>query len=272
MSAGGPAFTFSFTATPGVTYISGMQTAARDLATFTLIALLSGNCAGGGAAHRPVALHTGYAYAFLATKAERLQDEDYYKAQRKWAKARKHYVRAYEQGVARLERRHPGFAAALEASPGKAVEQTVTGDVPLLYWTAAALGAAIGTSKDKPEWVIRLPQVGTLAHRVTELQPGYSGGAAYQLLMIYEASRPAMMGGSVKLAKHYYDQALNISGDQNAGLFVAYGESISVQEQDRETFIEMMNRALAIKGGGAVNRVARKRAKWLLGRIDDLFL
>lgn len=249
-----------------------MQKRARGFATITLLALLSGNCASGSADHRSVALHTGYAYAFIATKAERLQDTDYYKAQRKWAKARKHYVQAYYQGVAGLERRHPGFAAALEATPGKAVQQTTAKDVPLLYWTAAALGSAIGTSKDKTEWVLRLPQVGTLAYRVTELQPGYSDGAAYQLLMIYEASRPAMMGGSVKLAKHYYNETLKISGDQNAGLFVAYGESISVQEQDRETFIEMMNRALAIKGGGAVNRIARKRAKWLLGRIDDLFL
>ena len=53
---------------------------------------------------------------------------------------------------------------------------------------------------------------------------------------------------------------------------MAYGESISVQEQDRETFIAMMNRALGVKGGGALNRISRKRARWLLGRIDELFI
>ena len=249
-----------------------MQYASKDLLTFALVALLGSSCASSGNAHRSAAMHTGYAYAFVATKAERLQDGNYYKAQRKWAQARKHYVRGYENGLAGLERRYPGFAAALKENPGQAVAQTNSDDVPLLYWTAASLGAAIGTSKDKPEWIIRLPQVGTLAFRVTELQPDYSGGAAFQLLMIYEASRPAMMGGSITLAKHYYEKALQYSGDQNAGLFVAYGETISVQEQDRETFIAMMNRALGIKGGGALNRIARKRAKWLLGRIDDLFI
>ncbi|MFB0517634.1 MAG: TRAP transporter TatT component family protein, partial [Candidatus Neomarinimicrobiota bacterium] len=134
------------------------------------------------------------------------------------------------------------------------------------------LGSAIGLSKDKPEMLIRLPQVGALAHRVTELQPDYLEGAAYELLMVYEASRPAMMGGSLALAKHYYEQALSYSQGKSASLFVSYGEHICVQEQDREQFKAMMNRALAVKAGGITNRLAKRRARWLLKRIDDLFL
>ena len=120
--------------------------------------------------------------------------------------------------------------------------------------------------------LIRLPQVGALAHRVTELQPDYMDGAAYELLMTYEASRPAMMGGSLTLAKHYYEVALSYSQGRSAGLFVSYGESICVQEQDRKGFVAMMERARAVKAGGVMNRMARKRARWLLKRIDDLFI
>ena len=77
---------------------------------------------------------------------------------------------------------------------------------------------------------------------------------------------------SIKLAKHYYEQALSYSKGESAGLFVSYGEAICVQEQDREQFKVMMNKALSVKTGGVMNRMAKRRARWLLKRIDDLFL
>ena len=229
-------------------------------------------CIGPGAAQRSVAIHTGYGYAFLASKADRIEDEDLQKARKLYGRANRHYTKAYRTGLKRLEKRHPGFREILAQNPGEAVALTTLADVPLLYWTAASLGAAIGLSKDQPGMLIRLPQVGVLAFRVTELQPDYSQGAAYELLMIYEASRPAMMGGSIALARHYYEQALTHSRGSSASLFVSFGENICVQEQDRDTFVAMMERALAVKAGGAANRLARKRARWLLTRIDDLFL
>ncbi len=241
--------------------------------TLLLIAaiLLSG-CAGPNAARRQSAFHTGYAYAFLSAKADRLVDENYFKAQQKYEKARAHYIKGWERGMAGLEANHPGFGEALKKNPGDAIMMTDVGDLDLLYWTAASLGASIGLSIDKPDMLIRLPQVGIMAYRISELQPDYNNGAAWELLMAYEAGRPAMMGGSIKLAQHYYEEALKHSKGQSAGLFVSYGESICVQQQDKATFEEMINRALAVKGGGIINRMARSRAKWLLSRMDDLFL
>lgn len=237
-----------------------------------IAAILLSSCAGPNAARRQSAFHTAYAYAFLSAKADRLVDDDYFKAQKKYAKARAHYIKGWNRGMAGLEANHPGFGEALKKNPGDAIMVTGAADIDLLYWTAASLGASIGLSLDKPEMLIRLPQVGIMAYRISELQPDYNNGAAWELLMAYEASRPAMMGGSIKLAQHYYEEALKYSKGQSAGLFVSYGESICVQQQDIATFKEMMNRALTVKGGGIVNRMARKRAKWLLTRLDDLFL
>lgn len=236
------------------------------------LALLATGCAGPRTAHRPTALRISYAYAFLALRAERVQGEDLQRARALRKRAGRHYMRALEQGLARLERRHPGFTAQLSRNPGEAVAVTTLVDVPLLYWTGAALGTAISVFKDRPEMLIRLPEIGALAFRVTELQPGYLDGAAYELLMLYEAGRPAMMGGSLALAKHYYERALTYSQGNSVSLFVGYGESISVQEQDRETFVRMLERALEVKAGGVANRLARRRARWLLQRADDLFI
>ncbi|MCH7729847.1 MAG: hypothetical protein IH991_25760, partial [Planctomycetes bacterium] len=36
--------------------------------------------------------------------------------------------------------------------------------------------------------------------------------------------------------------------------------------------VQMLERALAVKAGGAANRLARRRARWLLQRVDDLFI
>ncbi len=229
-------------------------------------------CAGPGTAHRKSAVHTGYAYAFLSQKADRLQDENLSKARKKYSKALGHYSKAYQSGLKNLEKRHPGFTKLLAENPGAAVALTDISDANLLYWTAASLGSAIGLSKERPDMLIRLPQVGALAFRVTQLDPAYRNGAAFALLMVYEASRPSMMGGSVKLAKHYYEQALEYSAGNDASLFVSYAEVICVQEQERDAFQENLNRALELKQGGMVNKIARRRAKWLLGRIDYLFL
>ncbi len=248
----------------------------RSLLQFSRVLLISvmllNGCAGTRGSHRKAALHTGYAYACLSNRADKFRDKDFRKARKIDARARKHYIKAFQHGLKKFDRRYPGFSDTLAANPGRAMSWTSRGDVPLLYWTGAALGAAIGLSKDRPAMLIRLPQVGAMAFRVTELWPDYKEGAAFQLLMIYEASRSGLLGGSISLAKHYYEQALSFSKGRNASLFVSYAESICVQEQDRAEFVSMLEKALAIKEGGVENRLARKRARWLLGRADDLFL
>lgn len=249
---------------------------ARQLTHITsvvpLVLMLAMGCAGPSAAHRPTAVHTGYAYAFLSRPADRVQDKNLQRARKMRGKAREHYMKAWKAGMAALEARHPGFGDALMKNPGDAITVTTMEDINLLYWTAASLGSAIGLSKDNPEMLIRLAQLNTLAYRVVELDSTYNNGGGYELMMVIEAGRPAMMGGSVALAKHYYEQSLAISNGKSAGAFVSYGEAICVQEQDRETFTEMMERALAVKGGGIMNRMAKRRAKWLLSKVDDLFL
>ncbi|UCD37667.1 MAG: hypothetical protein JSW54_12730 [Fidelibacterota bacterium] len=242
------------------------------LFSFLAVIVLATGCAGPQAAHRKTAVHTGYAYAFISKRAARVQEKNLQRSRKMYGRARQHYVKAFEAGLAQLEARHPGFEETLMTNPGEAIAMTAVEDAPLLYWTAAALGSAIGLSKDRPDMLIRTGQIGTLAHRVTELQPDYMDGAAFELLMIYEASRPGMMGGSITLAKHYYEQALSYSKGHSAGLYVSYGEAICVQEQDREQFKAMLEKALSVKAGGVMNRMSKRRAKWLLKRIDDLFL
>ena len=61
-----------------------------------------------------------------------------------------------------------------------------------------------------------------------------------------------------------------------ASPFVALAEAVSVQRQDRAEFTGLLARALAVDPDlhtewRLANLLAQRRARWLLGRADDLF-
>jgi predicted anti-sigma-YlaC factor YlaD len=70
---------------------------------------------------------------------------------------------------------------------------------------------------------------------------------------------------------------LEVSEGKRASLFVAYAESVTVPKQDRDGFRASLEKALAIDADRfpeirLPNLVAQRRARWLLGRIDELIL
>jgi len=58
---------------------------------------------------------------------------------------------------------------------------------------------------------------------------------------------------------------------------VSLAEAVPLPAQDKKEFVALLNRALAIEPGARAdatleNLVMQRRARWLLGRLDDLFL
>ncbi len=56
-----------------------------------------------------------------------------------------------------------------------------------------------------------------------------------------------------------------------------FAESVAVQRQDVDAFRELLERALAIDPDAQperrlINLIMQERARWLLGRVDELFL
>jgi len=81
----------------------------------------------------------------------------------------------------------------------------------------------------------------------------------------------------VPLLRGHFERARELSGDSRASLFVTWAESVSVPTQNAVEFREMLQRALSIDPDEheeirLMNLVSQRRARWLLGRIDDLFL
>lgn len=219
---------------------------------------------------------TQYAYAFVQGEAAYVEAEDFARAQEMRDRALNLYLRARGYGLRGLELRHRGIATALPVKPDSVVAKVAKRDQDLLYWTAAAWGAAIGVGKDRPELTADVHVVRAMMTRALALDERFDGGAIHEAMVILEAA-PAMMGGSLERAKVHYDQALALSQGKKAGPYVTWAENVSVQTQNRAEFTRLLEQAIALdpdadRANRLANRVLQKRARWLLAHADDLFL
>lgn len=222
---------------------------------------------------------TLYAYAYVDFEADKLIEEDLQAGRKMRARARKLYLRGADYGFRGLETLYPGFKDALQRNPSDAVSVTnpkkAARDLPLLYWTAAALGLAISTATDDAAMLARLPEVEALLNRAIELNPSWDEGALYDFRVVFESSRPGAQDRV--LIDESYRKALALSGGDNAGLYVSYAEAVAIPDQNAALFRELMQKALAVDldadpDNRLRNVLAQRRAQWQLDRIEDLFL
>jgi predicted anti-sigma-YlaC factor YlaD len=220
---------------------------------------------------------TQYGYAFVQQDADEIEAKDYAAAETMRARAKRLYIRARGYGLRGLEAAHPGFTNALAIDPRKAVMQMKKSDVPQLYWTAAAWGAAIGVSKDDPGRIAEIPQMEAIIDRAAELDESWGDGAIHGFLINYEMSRQGAAGDPAERARKHFARALELTHGQQAGPLVTCAEAVCIEKQDAKQFDELLNRALAINPDAhpetrLVNLIMQRRARWLLSKKEDLFL
>ena len=220
---------------------------------------------------------TQYAYAFVQQEAEALEHVDYDASLVQHRRVARLYLRARDYGLRGLETRHRGFAVSLRADPRAAVASADLRDVPLLYWTAAAWGSAVSVSKDEPALIGELHIVEALIDRALQLDEAYDNGAIHAFLISYEVNRPGDPEQQQARSKRSFERALELSQGQSAAPLVAYAEAVALPQADHVEFQRLLEEALAIDPDAAPdlrlsNLVLQRRARWLLGRLDELFL
>ena len=219
---------------------------------------------------------TQYAVAFVRQDAEEAQDLGAHRAGME--RSRRLLLRAREYGVRGLSAGREGFAAALSGDPVGAAARVGAEDVPLLYWTAAAWSLAVTSSPDDPALLADLPRCEALMRRALALDERYDDGAVHEFFVAFEGGRPEAMGGSVDRARGHLERAMALSGGRKVSPLVTFAETASVRTQDRKGFLDLLDRALAFDARSAspehrmANLVSQRRARWLKGRVDDLFL
>ena len=218
---------------------------------------------------------TQYAYAFVEMDADH-PGLEFEKQQALKDRALKLYLRARGYGLRGLELKHKGITERLAKDPATAAQEVTVREQPMLYWTAAAWGAAIALGKDRPELVADFPTVKALMKRALALDENFEDGAIHEAMIAIEAVPPEM-GGSVDRAREHFERAVAISQGEKPGPYVTLAETVAVMKQDRKEFEDLLNRALAIdpeknQSVRLVTILMQRKAKALLAKEDELFL
>jgi len=219
---------------------------------------------------------TQYAYTFVQQDADFAEAEDLSRATALRTRARKLYLRARDYGFRGLDAELPGFRDRLRESPSEALGRARKRQVPLLYWTGLSWFGAIALAKNDSELSADQSLAESLIRRALELDEAFERGILHDFYIAWEG-RGEAVGGSFQRARQHLDRALALARGQRAAPFVTYAESVSVARQDRKEFETLLREALTIDADAEPplrlsNLIYQQRARWLLGRIDDLFL
>ena len=218
---------------------------------------------------------TQYGYGFVQLEADQIEEDDYERSEELRARAIKLYLRGRDYGLRGLGVRYPEFGAALRTNAGDALANLKVSDVPMAYWTALSWAGAISLSIDNPALVGELALVEKVMERCLELDSGFDNGAIHSFYIAYEMGRLNGTGDPIQRATEHYLKAKELSGGMMASVYVSYAESVALDQMDRELFVSLLQQAIAIdvdaKPEWRLNNLLYKdRAKWLLGRVDDL--
>jgi hypothetical protein len=85
------------------------------------------------------------------------------------------------------------------------------------------------------------------------------------------------MGGSAERAWQHWQRALELSGGERASTYVTWASNVSLRKQDRVEFLDLLDKALQIDPDKVpaerqANLLQQRRARFLLSRVDELFL
>jgi predicted anti-sigma-YlaC factor YlaD len=220
---------------------------------------------------------TQYSYAFIQLPADIVETDSIAAAEILRDRARRLFLRARDYGLRGLDTRHKGFSVRLHDDPKAAAMVLDQKDVPFLYWTSASWGSAISISKNNPDLIADQLTVEALIDRAFELDPDYDHGAIHGFLITYEGLRQGAGGDPDERSRKHFEKVVDLTRGQSASPFVSLAETVSVQEQNRAEFEELLNKALDVDVDQKVewrllNILMQRRARWLLSQIDVLFL
>ena len=214
-----------------------------------------------------------YSYAILMDKADRLMYADYYTAREYYGEALELFVTSKDYMLTALSLRHPNFDSRMM---NKEEISFTNKDIPYLYWLSGSMAGCISASKGDPQYLIDLSNIKWLLENALMIEPGWNKGSLYSAMMSFYLNDPSGDKDSEKRALEYFELADRAANGNSIGIYVTLAESFAVAKQDKEYFLELINKALSMdvnadKEMKQANLLSKLRAKWLLTRIDDLF-
>jgi hypothetical protein len=202
---------------------------------------------------------------------------EYQEEERLKARAKNLYLRGRDIALDGLERKYPGFAAALAKDDyAAALQHADESDVGLLYWAGAGWMGAFSLDAFDLRLSMTIPRAAALMERALALDEDYDNGAIHSFYISYYGSLPPALGGSVEKAEFHFQRAVEISGGRLAGPYLAVAEAVALPDQDVARFTELMETILAIDvdeypSNRLANTIHQRKARWYLENLEEFF-
>jgi len=189
------------------------------------------------------------------------------------------YMRARDYGLRALQKKNKEFASAINED-AVAVKNSLTkfdkDDVPLIFWTANAWGNLVNVSLSDAEIIADLPKVSAMMEFVLKKNEAFFFGGAHLYFGTIQGTIPKSLGGKPDSAKFHFEKCFALSGNKFLLAHVYMAKSYCVQVQDKELFKKLLQTVEetpldVLPEQKLVNAIAKRKAKKLLERIDDLF-
>ena len=189
------------------------------------------------------------------------------------------YTRARNYGLHALSLKNEEFAKSMEDDAvafKNSLAQFGKEDVPLIFWTANAWGNLVNVSISDPSVLVDLPKVNALMEFVLKNDESYFYGSAHLYFATILATVPKNLGGKPDSARYHFERCFELGQNKFLLPHVYMAKSYCVQVQDRELFQQLLTTVdetslEVLPEQRLVNAIAKRKAKKLGERIDDLF-
>ena len=219
--------------------------------------------------------YTQYAMVYVSWPADQVKDSDFDAYERGEARTVNFLERARGYCMAALELEYPGFEQEFMADSTAALSRVEAEHTGLLYWTGASWLARISKSKTSMDSIAELPLAADVIHRGLELDPDWADGSLHDIAILLEPNLP--MPGGYERAREHFDKSIALSQGKLASPYVSLATTVSIGEQKREEYVELLNQALEVDASNdpdteLANTFAQEQARWYLDHIDDYFV
>jgi hypothetical protein len=211
--------------------------------------------------------YTQYALWFVQADAEAARFEDRERARTLSERAFRLSERGKDFCWRALDKRFKHIAEDLKPEPDRALRHAKRGDVPLLYWSALSLHAAIAIGGvDHAELLSDAPMVRSLVDRALTLDETWNRGALHELMITIEGQSPD--AAAYERARKHFDRAVQVQQGLSPGPYVALA-LVAAGQRNRAELERLLNEAIAIDpekdpANRLFSLLSRQRARLLL--------
>ena len=229
-------------------------------------------------------IFVNYTYGFVLNKADMVFVENPKEGKKLYKRSLKLLTRANSYSLRALKAKYPQFKKMIKGMKNKEIAQVIDNfiftkeDVEILYLSAASLAGVISSSRGDAFYLLKLPIISAMLKKCILLDPDWNSGALYTARMTLVLLNP-QLSLKEKQGKSlvYFNKAITASDGNDCSTYLSLAEGLSVKQQDKKGFMELINKALKVDTkkhfrNRLSNVLCQRKAKWLQNNVDRLFI